>query len=212
RAFGQVARLVPERLDGHANLARVALRDGDLDAAYAHLLRCEELASNHPQTAWFWGVLLQEDGRYVEAASAYRRVLQKFPEDRAAWRKLGRTYYLDGKFAQSIEAMEQVLRIDPEDRVAYYHIMLSAEALHQTERAAVARAAYLRYKIDESALEVTKAYRLKNPHDNLEALALHVHQLSTVSGGEPRVTPGRVSELRPDADRANAVAPAGDAE
>ncbi|MFQ5496123.1 MAG: hypothetical protein ACE5EX_12175, partial [Phycisphaerae bacterium] len=32
RAFEHVARLAPNRRDGHANLARVALRDGDLDA------------------------------------------------------------------------------------------------------------------------------------------------------------------------------------
>ena len=185
RAFDYVARLVPERIDGPRNLARVALDDGHLKEAYRHLLRCEELVSNDPQTAWFWGVLLQEDGRYVEAASAYRRVLQKFPEDRATWRNLGRTYYLDAKYAQAMEAMQQVLRLDPEDRVAHYHVMLAARALGDSDRAAAAEAAYLRYKVDESAAEVTQAYRLAHPHDNLETQAVHVHDLA---GGDERVT------------------------
>jgi tetratricopeptide (TPR) repeat protein len=187
KAFAEVARHVPDRIDGHRNLARVALEDGKLDEAYQHLLKCEELVSNDPQTAWFWGVLLQEDGRYVEAASAYKRVLQKFPEDRATWRNLGRTYYLDGKHQDSITAMEQVLRFDPEDRVAHYHIMLAARALGLTERANRAEEAYLRYKIDESGVQITQTYRHKHPHDNLEAQSIHVHDLTigTWSGTGP---------------------------
>jgi tetratricopeptide (TPR) repeat protein len=186
RAFAEVGRLVPERIDGPRNLARVALRDGELETAYDHLLRCEEIRSNDAQTAWFWGVLLQEDGRYVEAASAYKRVLDQFPEDRATWGNLGRTYYLDGKYRQSIEAMTKVLAIDPEDRVAHYHIMLAARAVGDELLAANHEEAYLRYKIDESQAEVTKSYRLKNPHDNLESQSVHVHDLS-VAGSE-RVT------------------------
>jgi tetratricopeptide (TPR) repeat protein len=176
--FAEVARFAPKRIDGPRNLARVALSDGNLPAAYAQLLRCEELVSNDPQTAWFWGVLLQEDGRYVEAASAYKRVLQRFPDDRATWRNLGRTYYLDGKFEEAIEVLNEVLRIDPEDRVAHYHVMLSARGLGRTELAASAETAYLRYKIDESQAEVTQAYRLSHPHDNLESQAIHVHDLT----------------------------------
>jgi tetratricopeptide (TPR) repeat protein len=177
KAFAEVARLAPQRLDGPRNLARVALEDGNLPEAYKHLLRCEELVSNDPQTAWFWGVLLQEDGRYVEAASAYQRVLQKFPKDRATWRNLGRTHYLDGKFAKAIEAFDQVLAIDPEDRVAHYHVLLCARALGDEPRAKRAEAAYLKYKIDESADEVTRTYRLRNPYDNRESQVLHVHDL-----------------------------------
>jgi len=186
-AFEQVARLVPKRVDGPRNLARVALQDGDLEAAYKHLLRCEEISSNDPQTAWFWGVLLQEDGRYIEAASAYKRVLQKFPEDRATWRNLGRTYYLDGKFEEAIEAFEKALQIDPEDRIAHYHVMLSARALGRTQQAAAAEEAYVRYKVDESAAEVTQAYRLKNPQDNHESQMIHVHELA-VQPDAARVT------------------------
>ncbi len=188
-AFAEVARLVPQRIDGPRNLARVALSDGNLPAAYEHLLRCEELVSNDPQTAWFWGVLLQEDGRYVEAASAYKRVLQRFPDDRATWRNLGRTYYLDGKLEGAIAAFDEVLRIDPEDRVAHYHVMLSARALGRTELAASAETAYLRYKIDESQAEVTQTYRLSHPHDNLESQPIHVHDLTA-----PHAHPRRLTE------------------
>ncbi len=195
RAFAEVARLAPERVDGPRNLARVAIQDGDLPAAYEHLLKCEEVLSNDPQTAWFWGLVLQDDGRYIEAASAYQRVLQKFPEDRATWRNLGRTYYLDGKFEQAIEAFENVLKIDSEDRVAHYHMMLCLRALQRDTDAAVHEAAYLKYKIDESATEVTQKYRLGHPDDNLESQEIHVHDL-TRPGAETACSGARGADYR----------------
>ena len=84
--------------------------------------------------------------------------------------------------------MDEVLRIDPEDRVAHYHVMLSARVLGRTELAASAEAAYLRYKIDESQAEVTQAYRLSHPHDNLESQPIHVHDLTAPHEHARRVT------------------------
>jgi tetratricopeptide (TPR) repeat protein len=193
KAFAEVERLAPERLDGPRNLARAAIQEGDLGAAYDYLLRCEELVSNDPQTAYFWGVVLQEDGRYVEAASAYLRVLQRFPDDRATWRNLGRTYYLDGKFDRAIEAFGEVLRIDPEDRVAWYHLLLCHRASGNEAEARRAEAAYMRYKIDESRDAVTQAYRLSHPHDNRLSQPIHIHDLAApaermAGAAEPGVT------------------------
>ena len=177
RAFATVEQLAPERLDGCRNLAKVAVRDGHLERAYEHLEDCESLVSGDGQTAWVWGVVLQEDGRYEAAAQAYRRVLRDFPEDRATWRNLGRVLYLDGRFEEALEALDGVLAIDPEDRVAHYHRMLSLRALGREDEALIAEQAYQYYQIDESAQELTRRYRLEHPHDNREALKIHVHPL-----------------------------------
>ena len=178
RAFDQVAALAPQRLDGPRNLARVAFQDGNLEKAIEYLRRCEELAPGDAQTAWVWGLALQEDGRYPEAALAYRRVLHFFPEDRGAWRNLGRVLYLDGRFSEALEALDQTLAIDPEDRVAHYHRMLCLRALGRQEAAAQAEAAYQYYQIDESAQELTRAHRLSHPADNRETQNIHVHPLT----------------------------------
>jgi len=183
-AFEQVSQLAPDRLDGPRNLARTAFRDGNLETAYAHLRRCEELTPGDPQTAWVWGVVLQEDGRYEEAILAYRRVLHDFPEDRASWRNLGRVLYLDGRFDEALEALNQVLAIDPEDRIAHYHRMLALRALGRASEAALAEKAYQYYQIDESAQEVTRQYRLQHPLDNREVLQIHVHPLQAISEAE----------------------------
>ena len=172
-AFGRVASLAPDLPDGPRNLARTAVKDGNILEAYKQIQIAEGLAPNDPQNAWVWGVVLQEDGRYERATAAYRRVLQDFPEDRAAWSNLGRVLYLDGKFIESLEAMGRVLEIDPEHRVAHYHRMLALRALGRTKDAAGAEKAYLVYQIDESAKEATRAYLLRHPEDTRSTQPLY---------------------------------------
>lgn len=176
-AFGEVARLAPERIDGPRNMARVALQDGDLDRVYELLTQCEKIDAGDAQTAWIWGVAHQKAGRYAEAEGAYRHVLARFPQDRATWRNVGRVLYLDGRLTEALEALDQVLRIDPEDRSAHYHRMLSLRGLGRDAEAQVAEQAYKYYQIDESAQTVTHGYRMKHADANREAQKIHIHDL-----------------------------------
>lgn len=176
--FERVAALQPESIEGPLNLARTALAGGNIDAAYEHLRRVEEILPADPRAAWVWGTVRQEDGRYEEAALAYRAVLETFPDDRAAWRNLGRTLYLDQRFEEALEALDRVLAIDPEDRVAHYHRLLSLRALGRTDEAELAEAAYERYRIDEAARAIAGQFRLSHPGVNLMAQDIHTHRLS----------------------------------
>ena len=180
QAFARVEGLAPGRVDGPLNLARTALAEGRLTVAYAALERSEAIEAGNPRSAWVWGQVLQEDGRYEDAASAYRRVLRDFPNDRAAWRALGRTLFLDGRYQEALVALDRVLAIDPEDRVAHYHRMLSLRALGRDEAAARAEAAYLYYGIDESAQEITREYRARHPGANIMAQRIRIHRLEII--------------------------------
>ncbi len=177
RAFEQVMALLPDKIDGPLNLAKTRVRDGNINKAYEYLKACEKIDPGNARAAWVWGLALQEDGQYEKAALAYQRVLEQFPEDRAAWRNLGRTYYLDRKYDSALEALERVLQIDPEDRIAHYHRMLCLRALDRNEEAELAAAEYEHYQIDESAQEITRAFRLKNPGANLMAQQIRTHKL-----------------------------------
>jgi tetratricopeptide (TPR) repeat protein len=185
-AFAEVARLQPEGLDGFRNQARVALADGDLDAAYELLERCEQLRPGDAQTAWVWGVAHQKNGQYGDAELAYRHVVRRFPADRAAWRNLGRVLYLDGRFEEALTALDRVLTIDPEDRSAHYHRMLCLRSLGREAEGLAAEAGYEYYQIDESAQTATRRHRMQHPHDNREVQSIHVHELPLQSeaGGE----------------------------
>ena len=176
-AFSIVAALRPDISDGPLNLAKTALAEGNLEAAYDALARAEDVVTGDARAAWVWGRVLQEDGRYEEAVLAYERVLEVFGEDRATWRAMGRTLFLDQQFERALEALTQVLRIDPEDRVAHYHRMLSLRALGRDDEADRAEAAYLYYAVDESAQEITRAYRARDAGANIMAQPIPTHRL-----------------------------------
>ena len=178
RAFQVVKELQPGRLDGALNLAKTALNVGNLDEAYTYLRECEELKKGDPQVAWVWGRVRQEDGEYADAIAAYKYVLKYFPEDRASWRQLGRTYYLDQNYLESIEVYKKVLEIDPEDREAYYHLALNYRNTGNIEEAARMEKAFNYYKIDESAAETAQKYRIENEGANLMAQEIRIHELS----------------------------------
>lgn len=177
RAFGDLVRLFPARVDGWRNRARTAWTDGNLAAAYEDLRRAEELAPSDPQTAWVWGNVLHDDGRYADAKDAWQRVLQAFPSDRDTWRRLGRTLYLDQAPQESLEAWLAALRIDPEDAVAHYHRALCYRALGREADAAEAEAAYRKYQVDEGAQAVTQQARLEDPDLQRESNPVHAHEL-----------------------------------
>ncbi len=182
--FAEVERLAPDRTDGPLNLARLALDDGNLTAAYEHLQRAEAVAPGDARSAWVWGGVLQADGRYEESAQAYRRVLADFPEDRAAWFQLGRTLYLDRRYEEAVDAFDRVLGIDPEHRDAHYNRMLSLRALGREEEAALAEAAFERYRIDEAAAALARALKARDPGVNLMAQPIHTHDLAPARGGD----------------------------
>jgi len=177
RAFEKVAELQPKSLDGPLNLAKTALQEGNIEEAYRLLRTCEEIRKGDPQVAWVWARVRQEDGLYEDAIAAYKYVLKFFPEDRAARRQLGRTYYLDQQYEASINMYETVLEIDPEDREAYYHLALNYRAIGNLRKAAIMEQAFNYYSIDESASEAAQRYRLENPGDNIMAQEIRVHHL-----------------------------------
>lgn len=177
RAFEKVAEMEPDRLDGPLNLAKTSLQDGNIGEVYEHLRRCEEIEAGNPQVAWVWARVRQEDGLYEDAIQAYHYVLEYFPEDRAAWRQLGRTYYLDQQYKESIEAYRKALEIDPEDREAFYHLALNYRALGEKEEALRMEEAFEYYSIDESAAEIAQRYRRENPGDNLMTQDIRIHHL-----------------------------------
>jgi len=176
-AFEKVEKLNPASFEGSLNLAKTYIQDGNIDKAYSYLKKCEEIESGNARVAWVWGLALQEDGQYEKAVSAYQRVLEQFPKDRATLRNLGRTFYLNQQYEEALTTLNDVLKIDPEDQIAHYHQMLCFQALGRQTEFEKAKAAYEFYQIDESAQEMTRVFRLKNPGANLMTQAVRTHKL-----------------------------------
>ena len=77
---------------------------------------------------------------------------------------------------RSIECWRSTL----EDRQTHYNRMLALRALGRDGEAARAEAAFERYRIDEAALALTRAYREHNPGVNLMAQAIRMHDLEVL--------------------------------
>lgn len=177
-AFTHVDRMARERADGPRNLARITLQQGDIDETYDLLRECEIREPGDPQSAWFWGLARMEEGLYTEAVQAFRRVVAHFPEDREAWKRMGRSYYLSGQFDEALDAYLTALAIDPEDIISHYHRMLIYRAQGKTEAADEAQRAFDKYKDNEQQQRFTQEYRLANPIDNKASQSIIVYDLN----------------------------------
>jgi hypothetical protein len=177
RAFGVLAEQVPDRVDGWRNLARTKLDDGDVAGAVDLLQKAEEKDKGNPQTAFFFGVAREKAGQYPEAIQAFESARAAFPGDRTIRRELGLVRYRLGEYDAALKDFLDVLAIDPEDRIAHYYRMLCYRALGDEKAADLAKKAFEKYTIDESAQEWTNAFRLARPDVNLESQLVHAHQL-----------------------------------
>ena len=72
-------------------------------------------------------------------------------------------------------ALDRTLEIDPEDRAAHYHRMLALRATGRRDEAQTAESAYLKYQVDESAKEGTRAFLLENPAVERAAQEIQIH-------------------------------------
>ena len=189
RAFAEVAKLAPDRVDGWRNQARVFFIDGVFDRAEAMLRKASAAAPDDPKNAFWWGRLHEERGGQDldRAVEAYTAVSRFYPDSRDTWERLGRTYIHLERYEEAIAAFLQVLRIDPEHALAHdkrrqcYESLagVTADAARKaafTYAAGEAAKAYAKYKIDEDAQKGTLDYRQQNPHDHRMSQTIVVHE------------------------------------
>ncbi len=93
-------------------------RDSEAQAAW---IRSEELAPHADaaaQAAQAGGDLLVQQGRFLEAAAAYGRVVQHAPREFTTWLRLANALLQAGERTQAIAAYEEVLTREPAEPAA----------------------------------------------------------------------------------------------
>jgi len=177
-AFEYVSRLKNDAT-GWINLARVYLREGNLDKAEQVLNRAAEAEPTHHQIAFFRGMLYKARGEYDAALKNFAEVEAKYPKDRVLLNQIGRVYYLDARPDEAPSYFERVLKIDPEDLMAHYNLMLVYRAIGNSERSKEHEKRYLRYKEDENSQAIAGRFRQENPYENNMAQPIREHVSST---------------------------------
>jgi hypothetical protein len=176
RAWTHVEELARDKADGPLNRARAEIAEGRLADAKASLEEAERRKPGWGKTAFFRAIVAKDEGRLDDAEKDLKAVLEKFPLDRVAWNNLGGVYWLAGRFPDALDAYGRTLAIDPEDLNAHYNRMRVYRALGDKKNAALADAAYRKYKDDETIRAIAGDFRLRNPWANRESLPIHVHE------------------------------------
>ncbi len=175
-AFLKVTAMEPGYADGHVNVARARIQEGNVGDAIPMLEAALRVNSSLASAHFFLGSALKTLGRYDEALHHLRLASEKYPRDRVVLNQIGRVQFLQRRFADAIASFQRVLLVDPEDLQAHYNLMLCYQGAGDTARAAQEQALYTRFKADESAQAITGPYRLKSPDDNNERQQIHEHR------------------------------------
>jgi predicted Zn-dependent protease len=109
-AFEQAVELKPD----YPEVYVIYRKDGKCHKATPAYRRWAEL--NHPDDSDLWhslGWSYNIQGKYADAAEAYRRVVELKPNDPNAWFHLGGAYVDQGKCPESLDVLDHLRTLDP---------------------------------------------------------------------------------------------------
>jgi tetratricopeptide (TPR) repeat protein len=119
-AFYEVLLSAPDDISAHYYLGRIYQSRGLLDKAAEHL---EAAAGEiYPETYFFLGVIYHGEDRLDDAEARYRRYLEFYPDDAAAWFNLGVTLAAAGRAEEAENAYLKVLTEDPRNVAAIHNL------------------------------------------------------------------------------------------
>lgn len=201
-AFHEVEGL--DRYDGPLNLARVYFREGLLDDATAAMQRAAEKDNPPPPPwtmAWLSGRINQDNGRLLEAAHDFQKVLEDrtaemvdrdldFSLDYDVINLLGLTLFDLAKANQedeplrkkylddAIQQFHKTLKIDSENFTAHYTLSQIYDLMQNTKKAEYHRRLHSRYRVDDNAGDKARALaREKYPWANHAAASVVIYDL-----------------------------------
>lgn len=111
--WSAAARVLPDDVRVHTNLAATYLERGDLPAAKAHIDRALVIRPNHLPSLGNRGVLEMGEGRLDDAERTYQTILEIAPDDFLAWYNLGVIAMRRGQPALAAERFERALALNP---------------------------------------------------------------------------------------------------
>ncbi len=209
-AFAEVEKL--GRPDGPLNLARVHIKEGDLERASADLARAA--AFNPPAPAWTVAWLSAQvdlqNGFIDQAIAGLESVITMdtaetrrrgfdFSRDYRILNELGGAVFERAKMERGPGAdaqrrhllqkaagwIEKSIALDPENVTAHYNLALVFDQLGELEKAELHRSLHAQFKPDDNARDrAITAARLKYPAANHAAEAVVIYDLSRAGAYE----------------------------
>ena len=191
-AFLKVTEIEPAYLDGWVNVARVRIKEGDMQGAETMLEKAFEIQRTLPpenphraKVHYFYALIQETYGNYDTAIEHLQHAALQFPRDTRVRNKLGRMYFLKRNYETALTEFQKTLTVDPEDLDAHYNMMRCYRALKNPSLAAKSQKLYLRFKADESVDAITGIPRRADADVNRERQRIHEHTNSHESLSYP---------------------------
>ncbi len=119
-AFYETLIARPDDARAHYYLGRICQSRGLRGKAAEHYEAAAGPA--YPETYFFLGLIYHEEGRLEDAEARYRRYMEFYPDDAAAWFNLGVTLAAAGRPTEAEEAYLKVLTEDPRSVAALHNL------------------------------------------------------------------------------------------
>jgi Flp pilus assembly protein TadD len=113
----------PANFSAHFNLGALFLNRHDIPSATAHLVAALRVEPEQPAALNAFGVALESDGRFDEAAEQFRHALRVRPDDSRARYNLANTLAAQGHLDAAAAGFRELLAGDPEDTAAHKHLV-----------------------------------------------------------------------------------------
>jgi tetratricopeptide (TPR) repeat protein len=143
------------------------LRSGDLAGAGRETEAALRGAPDDPGLLRLQGYILQEQGRFADAASCYAKVVAREPRDWEIWNNLGNARRAAGDRGGAIDALTQARQLRPDLAAIHYNLGVALAEAGRLEdgAAAFAEAARLAPGNAGGLLELGRALRHLGRHD-----------------------------------------------
>lgn len=187
-AFQRTIEAEPGYADGHLNVARALIQEGETDRAKPYLEQALAINPKLERIHYFKALALKADGDYEGALKSLQVVLATKPLDRVVLNQAGRMYFLKRDYPAAIEMFQRALKVDTEDLQAHYNLMLAYRGMGDRDKAAREEILFRRFKTDESAQSITAKRRLVSPEDNNERQPIHDHESVAFNGSARSVS------------------------
>jgi Tetratricopeptide repeat/Cytochrome c554 and c-prime len=174
-AFQKVIECDPQYSDGHLNVARALVQEGEVDRAEPYVNKAIELNSAAGRNFYFKALIQKAHGDYDGALASLQRTATQYPRDRVVLNQMARLLFLQRNYQRSIEVLHRVLSIDPEDLQCHYNLMLCERALGHNQEASREEMLFRRFKADESSTTLAERQITLNPELNNSRQPIHDH-------------------------------------
>ena len=126
--FRRSAEILPD-YQNRFNYGVALASRGQLEQAQVELAAAAQMERRYPQGWFMLGQVLCRLGRFAEAETAYRNVLEQSPDNRLALERLGRVLAREGKWGEALVCFRKILF---EDRSAGVNPLMDHVALAWT--------------------------------------------------------------------------------